>query len=834
MSLFGRANSRHLRRQPLQVVLSVVGIALGVAVVLAVDLANHSAMRAFRLSEQAVSGDATHSIVSAGAGIDEAFYRSLRVEQGFRRIAPRVTGSATTPSGSSLRVLGIDPLAAPDLQFAGGAGVGWIDAGTLIATPGAALMTAATAQNLGVSKGDTFSVNTGSRRRELTVVGVLTGEGLMSAALRQTLIMDIATAQVLLDRVGFLSRIDVHVDDQARRRLESILPASLTLRPGESRSHVMDRMTRAFRINLTALSLLALLIGGFLIYNTQTLFVLGRREFFAVWRTLGTTRRQIVARVLLEAAGLAAAGCVLGTLAGIGLASLLLNLVTRSINDLYFVLETGRLVVAPLDIAKACLLGIVASLVASVLPAREASRVQPQLALSRSGVERFAAGFRRTGVVLAPALWALGAAVLIVSQRSVTAGFVGLFCVVAGFAFLAPTGLRWLAGGAAPVMDKCFGWMGIWAARNILASMSRTQVAVTALTVALAATVGVSVMIHSFRSTVAHWLENYLRADVYISRPADDRAVDPALPARLAAITGVESVSTGLWRRLPTGSEPTRLFVLDVGERGFRHFQLVAGSNRDIWPGFSHGDEVLISESYAYHRRLEAGDSLTLPTSGGDRRFEVAGVFYDYESDRGRVVMHRDTYNRYWNDPRIESLAVYAAPGTDTERLLDEIEKALQETGLVARSNVKIRQVSLAIFDRTFTVTEVLRLLTIIVAAIGILSALVAIQLDRTRELAVLRAGGLTRGELTRVLMLEGGVMGGASALMAIPLGVVLAALLVFVINKRSFGWSMQFTVPWEQPVLALVLGLAAGIAAALYPAWRMNRQSLTRGLRYE
>lgn len=380
--------------------------------------------------------------------------------------------------------------------------------------------------------------------------------------------------------------------------------------------------------------------------------------------------------------------------------------------------------------------------------------------------------------------------------------------------------------------------MGVWSARNVLASMSRTQIAVTALTVALAATIGVSVMIQSFRGTVAQWLNGYLRADIYISPPGDqtvDTGIDPVLLERLREAPGVEAVSTGLWRRLPTRGEPTRLFVLDESERGFRNFHFLERRNRDVWPAFLSGNAVIVSESYAYHRRLHAGDTLTLPTADGPRRFDIAGLFYDYSSDRGRVIMHRRTYERYWHDPVFESMAVYLKPSVDGAAFLDRIDKAmLSGTGLVARSNAKIKAASLRVFDRTFTVTEVLRLLTMVVAAIGILSALIAIQLDRTREFAVLRACGLTRGEMFRVMTIEGGLMGVVSAVMSIPLGAVLAAVLIFIINKRSFGWSMQFSPSWEQAAAALGLGLAAGIAAAIYPAWRMNRRPLISGLRYE
>jgi len=835
MSLFGRANRRHLLRQPLQVFLSVTGIALGVAVVLAVDLANHSALRAFELAEEAVSGEATHTIVPVSSGIDEEFYRELRVVHGFRRSAPRVTGTVRTPEGRTLRVLGVDPLAAPGVAVAGGKGGGAIDAGRLIAATRGIVVTTATARALGVAAGDSLKVLAAGQPRRLEVLELLRGGGPRLEGLRQVLIMDIATAQELLDKTGIVDRIDLAPSDAGVRRLRSLLPEALELRGSDTRTHAMAQMTRAFQTNLTALGLLALLIGAFLIYNTQTLFVLNRREALAVWRTLGITRGQMLKQILSEALVLAIAGCAAGVAAGLALSRLLLDLVTRTINDLYFAVEAGRLVLEPAAIAKACVLGLAAAVVAAALPALEASRVRPRLALARSEAERSARRLRLAGLAVGAALGLVAAAVLAVSQRSLTGGFAGLFFLIAGYALLVPGGLQLLARGAAPVLNRCFGWMGLWSARNVLASMSRTQVAVTAMTIALAATIGVSVMIQSFRLTVEHWLDNYLRADVYISRPDDGGGVAPGLLQSLRQRPGVAAVSTGRWRQLPTAGEPTTLFVLDVSARGFENFQLINRSSAEAWPTFSRRDAVIVSEPYAYHRRLDPGDTLELPTAKGQRAFTVLDVFYDYGSDRGRVVMHRNAYDRYWRDPVFESMAVYLAPDADSTSFINHIDgTVLRNTGLVARSNERIKRLSLTIFDRTFTVTEVLRLLTIVVAAIGILSALVAIQLDRTREFAVLRASGLTRGEMARIMTLEGGLMGAASAVLALPLGVLMAVVLVHVINKRSFGWSMQFSLPWEQLAITIVLGLLAGAAAALYPAWRMNRRVLTGALRYE
>jgi len=306
------------------------------------------------------------------------------------------------------------------------------------------------------------------------------------------------------------------------------------------------------------------------------------------------------------------------------------------------------------------------------------------------------------------------------------------------------------------------------------------------------------------------------------------------LAAALAAVPGVQEVTSSQRRRLPTGSEDIRLWAVDAGERGLR-VPIVAGDPEAIRARFETGRAVMVSEPWAARRGTRVGDPLTLPTPAGPRDFPVVGIFRDYTSDRGVVALHRDAYARLWNDTCAEGLGVVLDPGADARAARGGIEAVIPPaSGIPLTANADLRAASLAVFDRTFTVTRVLQLLVGIVAFLGMLSALQALQLERVRETAVLRALGWLPRQLKALALAQTGMLGFAAGLFAIPTGVTLAALLVFVINRRAFGWTMGFEpVSWD---LLEGLGLAVGAAilAGVYPAWRSTRRAVATDLRDE
>jgi putative ABC transport system permease protein len=280
---------------------------------------------------------------------------------------------------------------------------------------------------------------------------------------------------------------------------------------------------------------------------------------------------------------------------------------------------------------------------------------------------------------------------------------------------------------------------------------------------------------------------------------------------------------------------PAQLLAVQLAPQAKRGYHLVAGSPETVWQAFEAGGAVIISEPLAYRYRLGVGDRLVLDTDQGPQTFPIAGVFLDYGSEHGRILIHRHTYDVHWNDRVVNSSAVYAEPGVDPSVLRQRLEHTVGSLqALVLRDNRHIQEHTLAVFDRTFTITRVLRLLAVTVAFVGVLSALMAMQLERAREFAILRATGMTSAEIARLVSLETSFMGLAAGLFAIPVGLLLAAVLIFVINRRAFGWTLPYQVdPWIL-VQAVVLALFAALLAGIYPSWRMARSRPADALRTE
>ena len=868
-AMLARLAARQLRSHPWQLGLAILGIALGVAVAVSIDLANGSALRAFALATEAVSGRATHQILGGPSGLPDDLYRRLRVDVGVRRAAPIVEGDVAvadrvvdvaaadragdTPRagrvGRSLHLLGIDPfvdshfrpyLAAEDRGEARGRDA-LSRAADLVGRAGTALIAASTARDLSLAIGRELAIEMSGHRRTLTIVGLLQPVDPASArALDGLLVTDIATAQETLGAVGRLTRIDLIVGDDAPgrallARVAQALPAGADLVSAGATAGATARMIMAFQWNLAALSLLALVVGMFLIYQTMTFSVVQRRPLIGSLRALGVTRGEIFALVMSEALVIGIAGTLLGVGLGFGMAQGLLRLVTRTINDLYFVLSVREVALDPVTLAKSVLLGIGATALAALPPALEATAAPPRIVMSRASLESSARRRAHRAGWLGLVALAAGAVILAV-PGSIVVGFAGLLVLMVGCALVTPAAALGLLSPLHRVAGAAFGLLGRLATRSIVAALSRTSVAMAALMIAVAAAIGVGVMIASFREAVTTWLEGTLRADVYVSAPSlvgsrPDATLDPELVAHLAATPGVARASTsrGVVVQSPRG--PAQVVALDVDPLRPPRWRFRDGGATGVWDG----DAVIVSEPFANRHGLRAGAAVRLRTDQGEQDFRVAGVFYDYGSSAGVVVMSRRTYDGAWNDRKISGLALEAAPGVDVSALVAAVrERAAGGPRLVVRSNRALREASMEIFDRTFAITGVLRTLSLVVAFVGMLAALMALSLERAREIGVLRALGLTPRQVWGLVTAQTGVIGLLAGVLAVPSGLLLAAVLVFVINRRSFGWTMSIDPSPSILLQGVALSLLAALLAGLYPAWRMATAPPAESLRDE
>ncbi|MBK9228309.1 MAG: FtsX-like permease family protein [Ignavibacteria bacterium] len=844
MNSLTRSSLRYLIKHPWQFGLSILGIAMGVAIVVSIDIANHSSGKAFNLSMNAVAGKSTHQIIGTSEGIPDSIYFKLRVRYGLKNIAPVIESYVSIPdSGKKIfKLLGVDLFAErPFRDYLSNTGTS-ID-GELkdfLTGPNSVVLSNGSLAELKKKVGDSLKVFIGGKERTLYISGKITEDERNTSTLENLFICDIATAQELTGKINRIDYIDViagNADEE--KRLRSILPDGYDLQKSGSRSQTAEQMLEAFNINLQSLSLLALIVGLFLIYNTMTFSVVRRKVLIGTLRSIGVTSNEITTMVIREALIIGIIGTAAGFLAAYFISKYLLIFISQTINDLYYVVSVREIYISPMIIAKGIALGIFATLLSAIKPAREASSVHPRSAMIRSEQESSLLKKVPAMSITGLATIIAGILILLIPTKNIWLSYFGILPIIIGFALLTPVIIILVEKILSPLFKYLFGITGKIASRSIVQNISRTYVAIAALSLAVAATVGVGTMISSFRSTVIDWLESRLNADIFISAPSlvsrrNDAVLSEDLLEKVRALDEVADIN--FYREIEINQDEKTYHLISSGisQRNHSGFQFKEGEPADAWKRFEEG-ELLISEPFAYRHDLEVGSMLALKTDNGMREFRVAGVYYDYASDQGLVTMYHTHFKKHWNVKGVSGISAYVKEGFDLNTLKEKIQM-LDTDGqqIVVRSFKFLRDTSIEIFDRTFLVAKVLQLLSVIVAFIGILSSLMSLQLERKRELGILRANGLLPSQLFGMVGIQTVMMGLTAGLLALPLGNVLAAILVYIINKRSFGWTMQFDLIPSIMIEAILLSLFAAILAGLYPAYKMSITSPANALREE
>jgi putative ABC transport system permease protein len=830
MTLLNRASLRFYLRHPWQLGLAIVGVSLGVAVYVGVSLANDSAGRAFDIAAARVRGETTHRLLPVDGMLDETLYRDLVLRSGIAAAAPIVAGEVriTSRAGQRVPLLGIDPIAQGALRVVRPGADADADFARLLTEPGTVLLPMTLAADLGIERNGLLTLVVAEREVEVRAIGFVP-DGIATLDNEPPLVADVATAQELLGVTGRLSRIDLELtDEQARALTAASLPNALLI-PTETERDTFRQLTAAFRTNLMALGLLALVVGMFLIYGTMAFAVLQRTRTLGILRAMGVARREILASIVLEAAVIAAIAAAIGLVLGHALATGLVGLVLQTIGDLSFGSAVSAVEPSPWLYVRGAALGLGATLVAAAKPALDATRIEPTAALRRAVLERRASTGARRAAVVAVLLLAIGGALLVLGPSDLAFAFGALFGVLAAGALLTPLATIALMN----VLDRAIGrGLGIavtLAIRGVGASLSRTGVATAALAVAVATVNGVGLMIFSFRTSLDAWLDTTLTADLYVNGDGTDLA-ELAASGALTAIAGVDGLTLTQNRLVPTARGDIAIRAVRPGRRGFG-LAIVAGDADEALAQLADGRAVVASERLLFARSLAIGDEIELTAPAGATRLPVAAAFRDFNTSTPGIVMSLDRYRRDWNDAALGGIGIDLAAGTNAQAV-EAAVRSLVGPSVRVRSSATIEQISLAVFDRTFKVTEVLRILAGIVAFLGILGALLAIELERARELSVLRTLGFTPQGLSATLLTQTGLLGLAAGLAAIPIGSALAALLVHVINRRSFGWSMELVISAEAVLAGLAVAVAAALLAGLYPAWRASRVELAAGLR--
>jgi putative ABC transport system permease protein len=876
LSLFRRFIVRALWREKVRTGIVVLGMALGVAVMLSIRLANRSVTESFRSAIDSVGGSASLRIRGTAGRFDEMLLRDVDWLHDYGTASPVVetyamaipapgTAADVGPTrGEMLQVLGVDVLVDSPIRDYKLLRTSREDRDPtprellrLLTEPDAVVLTQRYAARRGLDVGDCIALVFGSRRSDFIVRGLLLDQGPARALDGNFVLMDLAAAQWAAGRLGQVDYVDVKFapDADAQAAAEAIqtrLPEGLAIERPDARFGRTETMVASFQFNLAALSAIALVVGLFLIYNTVSISVAARRDEIGMLQAVGVGRRTVLALFLGEAILIAAVGSVAGIVLGRWLASAAVLATSQTVETFYIAeaarSSASRLALTWQEVLLAVGLSLPLALVAAAVPALQAASLRPVEVIR--GAARLVGSFRPPLKHLAiAAAFGLGAW-LLASLGPVAGlpvfGFIAQLLLMLAGSMLAP-GALWLACRAVRGLGKAVPWLGVecrLAAANLLGAIPRLSISVAALAVSLAMMVAVAVMVGSFRETVVYWLDSTLRADLFVrptmlvSSVAEGR-IDPAAVAAIRRDPEVVAVGWFASRQVPYGETTIRVASVDLGTM-LDYGVVVFKSPRDaadVVRAAIGSDGVLVSESFSLRFGVRPGDRLALPTREGTREFPVLAVYYDYSSNQGTVLVPGHVFGRDFagvnpaESP--SSIGVYLRPGTNPESARARLAEVVgQQQELYFATNENIHREAMKVFDGAFRITYALEAIAIVVAGLGVVSTLIAMIYERQREIALLALSGATARQVRRMVVLEAVLLGGVSQALGIAIGLLLAVVLIYVINVQSFGWTIQFHLPVVFLIQSTLAILAGTALCGLYPAaWAaaVNALQVTR-----
>jgi putative ABC transport system permease protein len=848
LRLFFTHSLRYFARHPALTALNIAGIALGVTVFLSIQIVNHSALESFRASVDIVAGKADLEVIGDGLRFDENAYSLVVNHPGVAAATPLVedVASLTDFPGEYLQIVGIDifsngPLRTFELHDAQNQKP---DVSAFLRDPKVIAVTKKLSQRLGLKIGDSLRLET-QTGTETFHIGFLLEFGEDAPGADEHLaVMDIANAQENFRHIGKLNRISVLLRpgsdfNAVVADLRSKLPVNALVQAPDRRNRQVARMLGAFQLNLTALSLISLLVGMFLIYNTVATAVVRRRFEIGVLRALGLSGLQVQLLFLAEALFLGVIGLAIGLVLGVVMAGQLVGAVSQTITSLYILTSIQTLFISPWAVLAAMVLCLGAVLLAAWFPAREAALIPPVQALSIGHMEDESA--RTTGRWLAIGAGLLVLAV-IVARISLTLGpawlsFGAALFTLLGFAFFVPTLCQLFSRFARPrsIMARI-------AVGHFSQSLHRNSMAIASLVVALAMVVGISTMIFSFRKTVESWLNRSIQSDLVIAPAANliignREVIRPEVEQVVAALPHV-TYDSFREMRIQYRGELVKLATVRLAvTRDIEKLDFVQGDSHEAFDAAIDHEAVLVSQPFFHHFHLGLGDTITLATPSGRHDFKIGGVYLDYTTESGVILVDWGTYKKYWRDASVNGLALYIdkKSGLTAPQLQLLLRPKIAPYGdYLIKSNQELRAQVFRIFDQTFSVTYVLQTIGIIISGLGIFLSLTILVAERRREISILRAVGASQRQIEIMVLWEAAFIGLLGSFLSIISGLVLAAVLSYVINVSFFGWTISWATPWAFLIALPFLVIAAALVAGYWPARQAAHLGIADGVKME
>jgi putative ABC transport system permease protein len=805
---------------------ALVAIAFGVALGYAVELINHAAVGELRSGLATLAGDADLEVRGPRAGFDESLLARVARDDDVAVASPVVELDVRIAARDEpLTLLGVDVFRAaainPALVASGGDRLDPLRDDTLFPS-------AAAARWLGVDVGDVVVVQSGLREMPLRVAGHAGASGALRYA-----VMDIAAVQDRFGRDGRLTRIDVRLRPgadagAARRRLSALVPAGVHVAAPESSAEATARFSRAYRVNLNVLALVALFTGAMLVYATRTLAIARRRSQFALLRTLGLARSRLVGWVVFDAALLGAIGAALGLAAGYAVASLALRELGPDLGAGFF---RGRAVaptIEPATLFAFGALGVLAAVVGSALPAREAARAAPAAALKAADADAPApAHASRVALALIVAGCAASLAPAIADLPLF--GYLAIALILVGGILAIPS----LAQAALRAVRTPRAVAPQLALAHLRATPGRLAATLAAVVASVSLMISMAIMVASFRQSLDDWLRVMLPADLYLRTPSDSAWFGEDDQRAIAGIRGIARVE--FMRATAVSLDPMRprvaLLARDIEPRtAASRLALVSEA---LVPPPGAPPPAWISEAVADMRSLAPGRTLTVPLAGREVTFTVAGIWRDYVRQQGAIIVERAHYRAITGDDTVNEAAVWLAPGASAADVHDAVAAYAGGTARVETATpAELRRLSLATFDRTFAVTYALEAAAVVIGLVGLSSVLVAQTLARSREFGMLRHVGMTRRQIGTMLAVEGAALAAIGIAAGWALGFAISLILIRVVNRQSFHWGMDVHVPWTALALLSVTLLALATLAARVGARRATGIDAVRAVR--
>ncbi|MBK8895583.1 MAG: FtsX-like permease family protein [Propionivibrio sp.] len=812
-----------LSRRRLSTLFSLVAVILGVALGMAVQAVHEAALNEFGRGLRALAGDADLQVIGPRGGFDENLYALLAARPEVAFASPVVEVQAKIAGREeSLQLLGLDifslarvtPALLP--QSMGSAATE-----RLATLSEDTLFLSTSAQTaLGTKADDPLRLQAGTHILNLRVAGDLPGV----AENQRIAVMDIAVVQDRFGLLGRLTRIDLRLNskvspDAARASLQPLLPAGVLIETPRAAETQAANLSRAYRVNLTLLAAMALLTGGFLVFSAQALSVVRRRTEFAFLRAIGLDRRTLFSWLLAEGAVVGLAGGLVGVALGHGLAWVMLSFLGGDLGAGYFAGLQPQLLFQPAAMVTYLALGVLAGVAGAWLPAREAATVSPAQALKTGGDSALPGGRGYPGAGTALLAASLAACWIPPLRGLPVGGYVAVLFLLAGSVMILPA----VAAGITRQLPNCGSVPFRLAAARLEASPGHAVVAAAGVLTSVALAAAMSIMVASFRDSVDQWLHQLLPADLYLRTGTAQTGgfLDEALQGRISAVSGISRVNFTRHGnvRLAAGRAPVALIARPLSPDG-RELPVV-GARRSGDSGVDPA--VWISEAVQDIYGWRPGQRVELPLAGRRVRLQVAGVWRDYARQTGALMIDLADYRRLSGDRLANEAAIWLAPGAAPA----QVAAALTATGrpgtLAIAYPGEIRAISLRIFDRTFAVTYLLEAVAVIIGLAGVAASFAALAVARRREFGMLRHLGLTRRQIGWMLAQEGALSAGMGVLGGLLAGTAIGLVLIEVVNRQSFHWSMDLHIPWG----SLTLFAGALIALAALAAVLAGRQAM-------